>query len=308
MSRSRRFIASAAAACTVLLSGCVSQPPWPVSYPDGVDVVLKRTTSLQALFSPTWDGRLLAFGPRGGRSLLWTPIYTDAEEFGLLGPGGARTYVGSRGPSPRFNPFECGWPLYANGDYEVLANFGRAFSVLSPHESANPEVRVGRIALLTDSRLLIDETVRGLGSDPSLWSASVLFLRNATRIAVRLRPGAAFKGLGKVKGRWSRKGDVLDIHLYDPPEGTRLEFDAEALAAYYQEGHLLVAVTHMNGTSSHEPAAVCFGGEDEAGGYHTRCVAFVFPTTGSEENQLSLHFVPREIHEPPEDDWAPGGF
>lgn len=304
----RGVSAVAPAVCAVLLAGCVSQPMWPTAYPGDVAVSLKQAGPMQAVFTPSWDGRLLAFGPANGRSLLWNPVRVDTGKFGPLGPGGGRTYVGLRRASAVFNPFERGWTLCANGEYETLADFGRALSVLSPRDEAHPDIRVGRIAVLSETGLLVNETVAGIGDDPSLWSASVLFLRDASRIAVRLRPGARFDGLGKTKGRWTREGDVLDVVLDDPPEGTRLSFDAEALAARYPEGHLLVALAPVSGAVRNEPASVCFGGEDEAGGGHSRCIAFVFPTSGAEETRLSLHFVPREIREPPEDDWAPEGF
>ncbi len=297
--RFRAVCIAASAAGAAFMCGCVSQPMWPESYPDGVEAVVKSSSSLRAVFVPAWDGRLLAFGPCDGRNLLWNPIHLDAAESGFPGPGGELTCVTVKDGEGRFDPFDPGLAVRATGvRYETLADFGRALSMLSPRGSVPSEVRVGRNAVLAGNSLLIDETVYAPDGCPPPRSASVLFLRDTSRIEVRLRQGAGFDGLGNLKGRWTRDGDALDIRLFDPPEGARLDFDAETIAACYPEGRLFVSVSPADGGT----ASVVFGGAEERGGGRTRCVAFVFPVSGSGEKRLSLGFEPREINAPPEDD------
>ncbi|MGI5870073.1 MAG: hypothetical protein ACOX9C_11600 [Kiritimatiellia bacterium] len=201
----------------------------------------------------THGGRVLAFGPKGGRNWLWRneAAREQADPKAWRNIGGEKTWVGAIGDWAEQFGLARSWPPPTWFD-------GSAFSVeraekdaVSLRSRVSPgdfwKVVLNRRISLADDALVVRstlETKEMTEETPArMWNWSVAQVPEAKRLAVRLvgrkramrgqTTGEAVKPIG-------REGDWILYDFEDFGVNGLMNFDADAVAAEYDDGWLLV--------------------------------------------------------------------
>ncbi|MGI6495921.1 MAG: hypothetical protein ACOX5G_07500 [Kiritimatiellia bacterium] len=201
----------------------------------------------------THGGRVLAFGPKGGRNWLWRneAVRANADPDAWTNIGGEKTWVGAIGDWAGQFGLARDWPPPAWFDRSAFSVERVARDAVSLRSRVSPgdcwKVVLNRRISLDGDALVVRSTLETKAATDEaperMWNWSVAQAPEAKRLAVRL--------VGRKRAMWGHatgeavkpighEGDWAFYNFEDFGLSGVMNFDADAVAAEYDDGWLVV--------------------------------------------------------------------